>query len=44
VRREPCGLQPARGNASVLAFGQSAPVVFDAARVESWLDEGGAAI
>ena len=25
-------------------FGRSAPVVFDAARVESWLDEGGATI
>ena len=41
------GLQPARGDALVRAFGRVAPVVFDAARVEyveSWLDKGGAAI
>ena len=38
------GLQPARSGALVQAFGRSAPVVFDAARVESWLDEGGATI
>jgi hypothetical protein len=35
------GLQPARGDALVRAFGRSAHIVFDAARVESWLDEGG---